>query len=58
VSADCAQRYLVAFPQAFQEDFDVVTALADIRRLEALAAQDGLDLCLHLPLGTPLGRGG
>ncbi|MGH3791383.1 MAG: NAD-glutamate dehydrogenase, partial [Pseudonocardiaceae bacterium] len=56
-AVDLAQRYLVAFPQAYKEDFDAATALADICRLEALAAQDGLDLCLTVPLGAQLGEG-
>ncbi|MGH3874446.1 MAG: NAD-glutamate dehydrogenase [Pseudonocardiaceae bacterium] len=44
-----AQRYLAAFPQAYKEDFNAATALADIRRLEALTEPDGLDLRLDLP---------
>ncbi len=48
-TVDLAQRYLAAFPQAYKEDFDAATALADICRLEALAAQDGLDLCFDRP---------
>jgi glutamate dehydrogenase len=56
-TADLAQRYLAAFPQAYKEDFDATTALADICRLEALAAQDGLDVCCDLARGAPLGEG-
>ncbi len=48
-TADLAQRYLAAFPQAYKEDFDAATALADICRLEALAVPDGLDLGFDLP---------
>lgn len=57
VTADLAQRYLAAFPQAYKEDFDAATALADICRLEALPAQDGLDLCFDLPRGATPGEG-
>jgi len=56
-SVDLAQRYLGAFPQAYKEDFGAATALADICRLEALAAQDGLDLCFDLPCGATPGEG-
>ncbi|MGH3798828.1 MAG: NAD-glutamate dehydrogenase, partial [Pseudonocardiaceae bacterium] len=44
-TVELAQRYLTALPQAYKEDFDTATALADIGRLEALAAPGGLDLC-------------
>jgi glutamate dehydrogenase len=56
-SADLAQRYLVAFPLSYKEDCDAATALADIRRLEALAAGDGLDLCCDLSHGAKPGEG-
>jgi len=56
-TADLAQRYLAVFPQAYKEDFDAATALADICRLEALAAQDGLDLCFDLSRGATPGEG-
>jgi glutamate dehydrogenase len=48
-TVDLAQRYLVAFPQAYRENFDAATTLADIGRLEALAAKDGLALCFEVP---------
>ncbi|MGH3771066.1 MAG: NAD-glutamate dehydrogenase [Pseudonocardiaceae bacterium] len=57
VTADLARRYLTTFPKAYKEDFDATTALADIRRLEALAAPDGLDLCFDLPRGAEPGEG-
>ncbi|MGH3720735.1 MAG: NAD-glutamate dehydrogenase [Pseudonocardiaceae bacterium] len=62
VTADLARRYLAAFPTAYKETFDAATALADIRRLEALATPDGLDLCFDLPRfdlpqGTEPGEG-
>jgi len=56
-TADLARRYLAAFPQAYKEDFDAATALADIRRLEALAAPDGLDLRFDLTPGVAPGEG-
>ncbi len=46
---DLAQRYLVALPQAYKEDFGPATALVDICRLEALAVPDGLDLRFDRP---------
>ncbi|MGH3827544.1 MAG: NAD-glutamate dehydrogenase, partial [Pseudonocardiaceae bacterium] len=51
--ADLARHYLAAFPQSYREDFDAATALADIRRLEALAAPDGLDVRFEFPSGAP-----
>jgi glutamate dehydrogenase len=56
VTADLAQRYLAAFPQAYKEDFNAATALIDIGRLEALAVQDGLNLCFGLPEGGEPGE--
>ncbi len=55
-TAELVQRYLAAFPQAYKEDFDAATALADISRLEALAAPDGLDLCFGIPEGGEPGE--
>ncbi|MGH3752789.1 MAG: NAD-glutamate dehydrogenase [Pseudonocardiaceae bacterium] len=49
VTVELAQRYLAALPQAYKEDFDAVTALADIGRLETLTAPDGLDVCFDVP---------
>ena len=54
--ADLAHRYTAAFPQAYKEDFDAGTALADIRRLEALAAQGGLDMCFGFPASVEPGE--
>ena len=56
-TVDLARRYLAVFPQAYKEDFDAATALADICRLEALDAQDGLDLCFDLSRGAKPGEG-
>ncbi|MGH3574675.1 MAG: NAD-glutamate dehydrogenase domain-containing protein, partial [Pseudonocardiaceae bacterium] len=55
-TAELVQRYLTAFPQAYKENFDAATALADISRLEALAAPDGLDLCFEIPEGGEPGE--
>ena len=55
-TAELVQCYLAAFPQAYKEDFDAATALADISRLEALAAPDGLDLCFEIPEGGEPGE--
>jgi len=54
--AGLAQRYLAAFPQAYKENFDAATALVDIDRLEALAPQDGMKVCLELPAGAKPGE--
>ncbi|MGQ0717927.1 MAG: NAD-glutamate dehydrogenase [Pseudonocardiales bacterium] len=43
-TVELAQRYLATLPEAYKEDFDAATALADICRLEALTAPDGMDL--------------
>ncbi|HJT03805.1 MAG TPA: NAD-glutamate dehydrogenase [Pseudonocardiaceae bacterium] len=51
-----AQHYLVAFPQAYKEDFDAATALRDIDRLQALAPQDGLHVCFELPTSAKPGE--
>ncbi|MGQ0776330.1 MAG: NAD-glutamate dehydrogenase [Pseudonocardiales bacterium] len=55
-TADLALRYAAAFPEAFKEDFDAATALVDIGRLEALAAQDGLDLSYYQGVTTEPGE--
>ncbi|HEX2296937.1 MAG TPA: NAD-glutamate dehydrogenase, partial [Pseudonocardiaceae bacterium] len=51
-ATELVQRYATAFPEAYKEDFDAPTALSDIRRLEALAEHDGLDLCFYRPDGA------
>jgi glutamate dehydrogenase len=55
-TVEVVQCYLAAFPQAYKEDFDAATALADISRLEALAAPDGLSLCFDIPEGGEPGE--
>ncbi|MGH3855804.1 MAG: NAD-glutamate dehydrogenase [Pseudonocardiaceae bacterium] len=52
-TADLARHYLAAFPRSYKEDFDAATALADVRRLEALAAPDDLDVRFEFPSGAP-----
>ncbi len=53
---DLARCYLAALPQAYKEDFDAAGALADICRLETLAAPDGLDLRFELADGAEAGE--
>ncbi|MGH4023444.1 MAG: NAD-glutamate dehydrogenase [Pseudonocardiaceae bacterium] len=55
-ATELAQCYAAAFPEAYKEDFDAATAVSDIRRLEALAGQDGLDLCFYRPDGAEPGE--
>jgi len=47
------RRYHDAFPEAYKEDFEARTAVADVQRLEALPADDGLGLSLYEPVGSP-----
>ncbi|MGH3980640.1 MAG: NAD-glutamate dehydrogenase [Pseudonocardiaceae bacterium] len=55
-TADLVGRYIAAFPEAYKEDFGADAALADACRLEALAAQDGLDLSFYTPEGAEPGE--
>jgi glutamate dehydrogenase len=43
------RRYTGAFPEAYKEDFDASTAVADIARLEGLSPEDGLDFAMYTP---------
>jgi glutamate dehydrogenase len=43
------RRYGGAFPEAYKEDFDATTAVADIARLERLSDEDGLDFAIYTP---------
>ena len=43
------QRYTGAFPEAYKEDFDASTAVADIARLEGLTGDEGLDFAMYVP---------
>jgi glutamate dehydrogenase len=49
---ELVERYLPALPEAYKENFEAATALADICRLDVLDAQDGLDLCFYTPDGN------
>ncbi|MGH3693937.1 MAG: NAD-glutamate dehydrogenase [Pseudonocardiaceae bacterium] len=55
-AVDLARCYLAALPQAYKEDFDAAGALADIYRLETLAARDGLDVRFELSDGAEAGE--
>jgi glutamate dehydrogenase len=43
------RRYSGAFPEAYKEDFGASTAVADLRRLEALPDSDGLSFEVYTP---------
>ncbi|HEX8304480.1 MAG TPA: NAD-glutamate dehydrogenase [Jatrophihabitans sp.] len=43
------RRYSGAFPEAYKEDFGASTAVADLRRLEALPDVDGLSFEVYTP---------
>ena len=43
------RRYSGAFPEAYKEDFGASTAVADLRRLEALPDFDGLSFDVYTP---------
>ncbi|MDQ1741083.1 MAG: glutamate dehydrogenase [Pseudonocardiales bacterium] len=43
------RRYSGAFPEAYKEDFGASTAVADLRRLEALPDLDGLSFEVYTP---------
>ncbi|HEX8093874.1 NAD-glutamate dehydrogenase domain-containing protein, partial [Jatrophihabitans sp.] len=43
------RRYSGAFPEAYKEDFGASTAVADLRRLEALPDYDGLSFEVYTP---------
>ena len=43
------RRYAAAFPEAYKEDFPASTAVADLRRLEALPVRDGLGFDVYTP---------
>ncbi|GAA1263791.1 NAD-glutamate dehydrogenase [Sphaerisporangium rubeum] len=49
-AATVARRYAAAFPEAYKEDFTPVVAVADLRRLEQIAAtSDEIALDLYRP---------
>jgi glutamate dehydrogenase len=43
------RRYTAALPEAYKEDFDASTAVADIAALEALPDHDGLGFSVYTP---------
>lgn len=51
-----AHRYAAAFSEAYKEDFDAATALADMRKLEALDTSDALDMSFYLPADAAPGE--
>ncbi|WP_040421999.1 NAD-glutamate dehydrogenase [Actinopolymorpha alba] len=44
------RKYADAFPAAYRDDFPARTAVADLRRLEELPPEGGLDLSLYEPV--------
>ncbi|HZN45994.1 MAG TPA: NAD-glutamate dehydrogenase [Ramlibacter sp.] len=50
------RRWSHAFPVAYRERVPARSAVYDIRKLEALSAQEPLGLALYWPLGAPEGR--
>lgn len=57
-ATELVTRYLDALPEAYKEDFPAAAALVDLRRLERLAAEDGLDLNFYAPEGAEPGERG
>ncbi|WP_041322601.1 NAD-glutamate dehydrogenase [Saccharomonospora viridis] len=55
-ASEQAHRYASAFSEAYKEDFDAETALADMRKLEALNTPDALDMSFYLPAGAAAGE--
>lgn len=51
-----AQRFASAFPEAYKEDFDAETALADLRKLEGLEGPEALDMSYYLPVDAAPGE--
>jgi glutamate dehydrogenase len=49
------QRFAVAFPEAYKEDFTAADGLADFRRIEALNAGD-LDMIFYVPTDAEPGE--
>ncbi|TDE16100.1 NAD-glutamate dehydrogenase [Jiangella asiatica] len=50
-AAKLLRRYRGGFPEGYKEDFPARTAVADVRRLEDLPADDGLGMNLYQPVG-------
>ena len=49
------RRYGRSFPAGYRDDWLARSAVADVRRLEALSGDDGLGLSLYRPLEAPAG---
>jgi glutamate dehydrogenase len=49
------RRYGRAFPAGYRDDWQARSAVADLRRIEALADDDALGLSLYRPLEAPAG---
>lgn len=52
-AAKLLRRYRQGFPEGYKADFPARTAVADVRRLEELPADDGLGMNLYQPVGGP-----
>ncbi|WP_116947324.1 NAD-glutamate dehydrogenase [Jiangella endophytica] len=50
-AAKLLRRYRQGFPEGYKADFPARTAVADVRRLEELPAEDGLGMNLYQPVG-------
>jgi len=50
------QRYGDAFPAGYRADWVARSAVADVRRIEALAGDDDIAITLYRPLEAPLGH--
>ncbi|HEX3590094.1 MAG TPA: NAD-glutamate dehydrogenase domain-containing protein, partial [Pseudonocardiaceae bacterium] len=48
-AAELGQRYAAAFPEAYKEDFSAAQGLTDLRRLQVLPADGGLETSFYLP---------
>ena len=55
-AASLMRRYRNAFPEAYKEDFTPRAAVADVRRLEGLPQDAGLDMNLYTPIGAGPGE--
>ncbi|WP_121254916.1 NAD-glutamate dehydrogenase [Nocardioides ferulae] len=56
VGVGLARRYAESFPEAYKEDFDPTTAVADVGRLESIDGDEGLDLALTGPVDAERGQ--
>ncbi|MFD2420658.1 NAD-glutamate dehydrogenase [Amycolatopsis pigmentata] len=56
VSAELAQRYAAAFPEAYKEDFGAEVGLADLTKLRKLSGDGDLALSVYVPSGAEAGE--